>query len=80
MASEKEANLARQQNSDFLRSLGAHAIAVDEIKYKGKRTFAVVAYFVEKPVDAPETLKVRSGKTALEVPLATRLMERFKPE
>lgn len=80
MASEREANLGREQYSDFLRELGAHAIAVDEVSRKGEKTFAVVAYFEKKPQDAPPTLKVRSGKRTVEVPLAARVMERFKPE
>jgi len=80
MASEREANLAREQYSDFLRGLGAHAIAVDAVKRKGEQTFAVIAFFTKKPDEVPGTLKVKSGKTRLEVPLVARVMEKFKPE
>jgi hypothetical protein len=80
MASEKTANLARKQHSDFLRDLGAHAIAVDEVRLKGERTFAVIAFFEEKPDRAPSTLEVKSGKRTLKVPLIARVMEKFRPE
>ena len=80
MVSEKEANLAREQYSDFLRGLGAHAIAVDEVAHKGEKTFAVVAFFTKKPADVPGTLEVKSGKTTLAVPLVARVTEKFKPE
>jgi hypothetical protein len=81
MASEREANIAREQFSQFLRDLGAHAIAVDEIKSGGRKSFAVVAYFAEKPAgDIPKSLEIKSGKKSLEVPLAVRVMEMFSPE
>jgi len=81
MSSEKEANLAREQHSDFLRGLGAHAIAVDEIKRAGEKTFAVIAYFEEQPSESvPKSLETRSGKKTVEVPLAVKVVEKFKPE
>ena len=80
MASEKEADLAREQHSDFLHDLGAHGIAVNEIKRQGEKSFAVIAFFEEKPDDVPDTLKVQSGKKTLEVPLVARVAEKFRPE
>ena len=80
MSGEKEANLARDQHSDYLRKLGAHAIAVDEVKRKGETDFAVVAYFEEKPDDVPPTLEVKAGKKTLAVPLIARVQEKFRPE
>lgn len=80
MASEREANLAREQHSDLLRSLGAHAIAVDEVRRKGEKTFAVIAFFEKKPDGVPSTLEVKSGKRSTEVPLVARVMEKFRPE
>lgn len=81
MASEKEANMAREQYSEFLRDLGAHAIAVDEIKRKGEKTFGVIAFVPEKPdKPIPDMLEVTSGKRTLKVPLAVRVEEKFKPE
>jgi hypothetical protein len=80
MANEKEANLAREQHSDFLRDLGAHGITVDEVKRKGEKSFAVVALFSEQPDSVPETLAVKSGAKTLAVPLVARVAEKFKPE
>ena len=80
MASEREANLARSQYSDQLRKLGAHAIMVDEVKRKGEKAFAVIAYFEKKPADVPKTLQVKSGRKTLEVPLVTRVMKKFRAE
>ncbi len=80
MANEKEADLAREQHSDFLADLGAHGITIDEVKRKGEKSFAVVAFFEEKPDEVPDTLEVHIGKRTLEVPLVARVTERFKPE
>ena len=81
MASEKEANLAREQHSKFLRDLGAHAIAVDEMKREGEKTFGVVAFVPEKPDrSVPDVLEITMGKRTLKVPLVVRVQEKFKPE
>ena len=82
MASEQEANLAREQYSDFLRKdLGAHAITVDEIKRKGEKTFGVIALVEEKPDQpVPDVLEVTKGTKTLKVPLSVRVKEKFKPE
>jgi hypothetical protein len=80
MASEKEADLAREQHSDFLFNLGAHGITIDEVKRKGEKSFAVVALFEEKPDEFPDTLKVQHGKKTLEVPVVARVAEKFKPD
>jgi hypothetical protein len=80
MASEKAANLARARYAESLRRLGAHAIAVDTVRRQGKKTFGVVAYFERKPSGVPRALEVTSGGKRLAVPVATRVIERFKPE
>ncbi|HYG82038.1 MAG TPA: hypothetical protein VD861_16690 [Pyrinomonadaceae bacterium] len=81
MASEKEANRARDEHSDFLRRLGAHSIAVYEIRRGGEKSFAVVAYFSQKPaVPIPETLEVASGRRKLAVPLVAQIMKTPSPE
>ena len=80
MASEKEADLAREQHSNFLEELGAHGITIDEVKQKGGKSFAVIALFEEKPEEFPETLTVQSGKKTLEVPVVARVQEKFKAE
>ena len=80
MASEMEANAARDQHSEFLRRLGSHAIAVDEVSVKGEKTFAVVAHFAEKPPNVPRSLEIRSGTRTLEVPLVARVTKKFRAE
>ncbi|HWT01007.1 MAG TPA: hypothetical protein VN256_12235 [Pyrinomonadaceae bacterium] len=81
MASEKEANRARDEHSDFLRRLGAHSIAVYEIKQGREKNFAVVAYFSREPaVPIPETLEVASGRRKLSVPLVAQIMKMPSPE
>jgi hypothetical protein len=80
MPTERQANLAREQHADYLRQLGAHAIAVDEVKRKGGKDYAVIAFFEQQPESVPRTLEVKSGKKTLEVPLVARVQEKFKPE
>ena len=76
MASEKEANLARTQHSDFLRALGAHSIGVNELKGKGESGFAVTAFFSKQPTKlVPQTLEVKSGKRTIDVPLLVQIMK-----
>lgn len=81
MATEKEANLARTQHSDFLRGLGAHSIGVNEFKSKGESGFAVTAFFSKQPTKpVPQTLEVKSGKRTIEVPLIVQIMKMPSPE
>lgn len=79
MASEKEANRARAQHSDFLRKLGAHSIGVDE----GKRVkgFVVIAFFDKTPAHGvPQTLTIKSGKRTIAVPVVVERMKMPSPE
>jgi hypothetical protein len=81
MASEKEANLARAQHSDYLRQLGAHSIGVDECKHQGESGFAVIAFFDKKPYKkVPQTLKVKSGRQTVVVPLEVEIMKMPRAE
>ena len=80
MATEAEVNLAREQNADSLRTMGAHAITIDEIKRKGEKTFAVVALFEQKPDKVPTTLTAKNGDKTVTVPLVARVAEKFYPE
>ena len=81
MASEKEANLARSEHSNFLRRLGAHSICVDESKDKANKGFVVIAFFDRKPANKiPQTLTVKSGKRSLDVPLVVKLMKKPSAE
>ncbi len=81
VASEKEANLARQQHSDSLRRLGAHSIGVDKCKGKGAAGFAVIAFFERKPSKTvPQTLQTKSGQRTIAVPLVVEIMKKPSPE
>ena len=81
MASEKEANLAREQYSDFLKRLGAHSIGVDRLKGKDETGFAVIAFFARKPAKTfPQTLEIESGQKTIAVPLMAETMKRPTPE
>ncbi len=81
LASEKEANLARQQHSDFLRLLGAHSIGVDRLKGKGAAGFAVIAFFERQPSKTiPQTLETKSEQRTIAVPLVVELMKKPSPE
>jgi len=81
MATEKEANLARQQHSNLLRQLGAHSIGVNESKRKGETGYTVIAYFERKPSKTiPQTLEIKSGQRKITVPLSVQIMKRPSPE
>jgi hypothetical protein len=82
MATEKEANLARNQHADRLAKMGAHSIAVDSVKQAGKKTFGVIAY-VQNEQDAggfPSHLSLKIGNKELQVPLQTKVSSPFKAE
>jgi hypothetical protein len=87
MASLNEAERAREQQSEYLRELGAHAIGIEPLKSRSRKKeragqrFVVVAYFDQKPAhQLPESLEVQSGKKKLKVPLMLRLAPRFQLE
>ena len=81
MANERDANAARDQNTQLLTEMGAHAIAVDEVKRDGVKTFGVIAYVPKKPMrTVPKSLAVKKGKKTLEVPLSVRVAEKFALE
>lgn len=74
MATEKEAHKAREKYSDFLRSLGAHAILVDKIKRGKEETFGVIVFCEEKPSKPlPKELEIESGGAKKKIPLAVRV-------
>ena len=78
MATEKEANLAREKFSDQLRKLGAHAMAVDQVSHKGKKTFAVIAFVEGELKENSLTLDIDVGDKKVTVPLVVKKSERFK--
>ena len=78
MANERDANAAREQNTQLLTEMGAHAIAVDEVKRGGEKTFAVVAYVPKKPAQpVPKSLQAKRGRKTLQVPLKVQVAEKF---
>ncbi len=82
MATENEAHRAREQASESLRQLGAHAIAVDKCKLNNRSTptFCVIAFFEQRPTNIPETLPATLRNKTVEVPLVVRVAGKFKPE
>lgn len=80
MASKNDANKAREEYSELLQSLGAHAIGVDEIKKKDKRTFAVIAYMKKQNPDLPGHLTVSAGNKKVMVPLVAKIADKFEAE
>jgi hypothetical protein len=74
MATEKEANKARAEHSDYLRKLGAHAILVDKVKRGKQDTFGVIAFCEHEPSGAvPDELEIESGGEKKKVPFAVRV-------
>lgn len=73
MATLKEANKAREEHSDHLQELGAHAIAVEKVEEKGEETFGVVAYYEETPEESPETLEIEYRGKRKEIPLKVEI-------
>ena len=90
MATLKEAERAREQSSEYLRGLGAHAVSVEEEPPAAKessapgrrrRAYAVVAWFEDDPPAAlPAGLEVPAGSKTRVVPLRARRAERFRAE
>ena len=74
MATEKEANKAREKHSDYLRKLGAHAILVDKVKRGKKDSFGVIAFCEEKPSGpVPDELEIESDGEKKKIPFAVRV-------
>jgi hypothetical protein len=80
MATEKEANKARNLHSDMLQSLGVHSIGVDVIGKKDSKKFGIVAYVEKHVKDLPSELTILSGKKEIKVPVISQLADQFKPE
>jgi hypothetical protein len=80
MITEKQANKAREKHSDSLVRKGAHAISVDEVKEKGKKSFAVKV-FVDKVSKAmPQFLTLKDKNATINVPVIVQKEEKFKLE
>jgi hypothetical protein len=81
MATLEEAHEAREQHSDYLQQVGAHAIGVDEIDREGSQSFGVIAYFESEPSETiPDTLQIDHQGTTKCVPLMTVITSRASLE
>lgn len=78
MASEEQANKARELNSRDLMRRGAHAIGVEK---RGKGGWVVVAHVApDVKANLPSTVTASSPAGEIEVPLVSVTSEPFKPE
>lgn len=78
MASEEQANKAREQSGRDLLRRGAHALGVEN---RGKRGWVVVAHVApDTKADLPSKVTVASQKGDVDVPLVSITSEPFKPE
>ena len=78
MATQKQAQLAKDKHLNFLDKLGAHAVLIDKVEIDGKKTFAVLAYSDKKLKYVPQKLQIQSGKQILDIPLVITVEEKFK--
>ena len=80
MATEKEANKAREQYYHLFESMGIHSVGVDEAGKKGSGLFCLVV-FVEKPnKKIPAEVMIMSGRKKIMVPVRVELSRKFKAE
>jgi hypothetical protein len=81
MASEKDANNARQAHGRELLKMGAHSIGVEKGEAYGKPGWVVVAHVAPgAKADLPATLPMSKADNGDHVPLVTKRSERFVPE
>jgi len=81
MASEKQANKARDLYSDLLVKCGAHAIGVTDGQPYGKHGFVVVAHVAPHTSHKiPKKLKGELDGKLFEVDVVTKASEPFAPE
>ena len=80
MATEKQANIAREKHIDYLDSLGCHSIVVEEISLEGKKTFAVIGYVKNDIPKTTDYLEINVEKKICKVPLVVKAGEEFKFE
>ena len=78
MATEKQANKARDEHAQMLKDMGAHAITIGEIDSDGKNSFAVIAMLDKEVAELPKSLEIKVGKKAYSVPLVGKVTSKFK--
>jgi hypothetical protein len=76
---ETKAELARKKHSEYLRKQGAHAISVEQVPISGRKQYAVIAMFENRPkTKLPSSLTVKTADGEAKVPLLARTEERFQ--
>jgi hypothetical protein len=81
MATEDDANKARQQHGRDLMKRGVHAIGVEQGERHGKRGWVVVAQVEPSAkVDLPSSLSCSTKDGEVEVPLVIKRSEPYAPE
>lgn len=80
MATEKEAQKAREQHTDYLTKLGVHSIGVNVIGDPKEKNFGVVAFVEKDNKKLPQELIIQNGKKKVSVPLQAKTTTKFKPE
>lgn len=81
MATEKAANLGRDQISDEIFAKGAHGLAVDQMTVDGKETFGLVAMVpLGNKAKFPRSVAVVHLGRQVVVPVVVKEVEPFKPE
>jgi len=81
MASEGEANAARQQCRSDLLKKGVHSIGVEEMKIDGVTSWVVVAYLEpSENVSLPSFVSLNDENGRMEVPLIVARTKRLSPD
>ena len=81
MATEKAANLGRDQISGEIFAKGAHGLSVDKMTVDGKETFGLVAMVAQgNKAQFPRSVAVVHLGRQVIVPVVVKEAEPFKPE
>ena len=81
MATERAANLGRDQISDEVFAKGAHGLAVDKMTVDGKETFGLVAMVPPgNTAKFPRSVAVVHQGRQVVVPVIVKETEPFNPE
>lgn len=78
MATQKQANMARQKHLKLLVSKGVHSIGVNVVE-KGSKKYEVIA-MSEKEINLPKELTIKAGDKKIIVPLKVQLTKKLKAE
>jgi hypothetical protein len=78
MATEKQAQRARDVHQDRLVKSGAHALSVEKVEGSGK--FGVVAWVKQAKKKLPSAVSIMDGGTKVQVPVVVRQSKPFQLE